>query len=55
MDLEKKLETIQGCLKKTNNQTDFEQCIQPMTMTDARGALEELQTMLVDEKDLEGE
>lgn len=45
-DLEKKLETIEGCLKKTNNQGDFEQCIQPMTMDDARDALEGLDAMM---------
>jgi len=42
MDLEKKLDTIQGCLKKSTNQSGFEQCIQPMTMSEAREALEEL-------------
>jgi len=48
MDLETKLESIQGCLKKTNNQGDFEQCIQPMTISDARGALKELDSLLGD-------
>lgn len=46
MDLEKKLDTIQGCLKKTNSKGDFEQCIQPMTLDDVKGALKELNGML---------
>jgi hypothetical protein len=46
MDLEKKLDTIQGCLKKTDNKGDFEQCVKPMNMQEVRESLEELKNML---------
>jgi len=46
MELEKKLETIQGCLKKTNSKEEFEACIAPMTIEDTREALSELNDIL---------
>jgi hypothetical protein len=47
MELEKKLETIQGCLKKhPDSQSDFESCIAPMTVEDTRAALKELDDSL---------
>jgi len=47
VDLEKKLEKIEGCLKKhPESQQDFETCIAPMTVEDTRAALKELDDSL---------